>query len=89
MSRVDEQLGRYGYREAKKTQSEGALKRYVSTVPNIFLPQRERGSVQLRPFVPRWARWKENEFRVYLSSDRDFINVIGPRRMLDRLRGDV
>jgi len=89
IGKIDEGLGRYGYRATTIEQSDEALGHYISVVPNVLLPQRRRGPAQSRPFVPRWARWRENEFRVYLTPDHACIDVIGPRRLLDRLCGDL
>ena len=89
IGRIDESLGRHGYRETIIEHSDGALKHYISVVPNVLLPQRRQGPARSRPFVPRWARWKENEVRVYITSDHSCIDVIGPRHLLDRIRGDL
>jgi hypothetical protein len=89
IGRIDESLGRYGYRETMIEHSDGALKHYMSVVPNVLLPQSRRGPARSRPFVPRWARWRENEVRIYITADHACIDVIGPRRLLDRIHGDL
>jgi len=89
VNRVHEPLDHYGYRSADKGLGHGEMRRYISTVPNVFLPMRKRGTTQSRPFMPRWARWKENEVRVYMSKDGEYLEVIGPRLLIDKLLADM
>ena len=88
-SRVHAPLDRYGYRQADKALGDGEMQHYISTVPNVFLPLRKRGTAQLRPFMPRWARWKENEIRVSMSKDGEYLEVVGPRLLIDKLLADM
>ena len=64
LDKIDKSISSLGYRESQVVRDAGDLRRYLPTIPNFLLPHNRRGPSQLRPFVPRWSRWKENELEI-------------------------
>ena len=85
LDKIDKSISSLGYRESQVVRDAGDLRRYLPTIPNFLLPLSRRGPSQLRPFVPRWSRWKENELEISWIQEDGRLQVTGPAVTIDRL----
>lgn len=85
LDKIDESISNLGYRELQMARDVGDLRRYLPAIPNFLLPHNRRGPTRLRPFVPRWSRWKENELEISWIQEDGRLQVTGPAVTIDRL----